>query len=416
MQKYLQSLKWSDIFNKRNGIIGGVILTLCGLFYYFAWSTQTIIRIEGRIPYIWCKKLNQSLKYYVETQPSKNVILLAGGYQTGKSRAMDLLAQKLREDNRMVIRVDASLVDTIEEFLEIFKIQILSAISDVKKRISSGNIKSLGKKLEYAEEEEEESKQQNQADSFGPTLNKLYSSLTRAIDDTIEGEFSDIEIGVFLEIMEKTNDILHPVIFIHSFDKILSLGSKSDPHFGQKLVNSAKARLSRRNLYSQNVPIILEIHNSLLALNTTDRDVFRYLITGDLRGAIQELVINSQIFNSYELKKIQSAFGNHGGCLAKMFESLRFGMKIDEAISQYQNEIDQKILYLAKNVSNAATLAKQICDANGVIPLQANTFDPYKFSVLFENGYLYLSQNYEIKSAHKGITKALCSLSENNKH
>ena len=172
------------------------------------------------------------------------------------------------------------------------------------------------------------------------------------------------------------------------------------------------AYLKPRDLYLQTIPIVLEVKNTLYLLQMNKEPMFRYYEMEQLGDVTKDLVENTPVFNVYELKSVIKSFGAHGGSIAKIFESLRYGMKIDNAIESISKSIRKGLKTKIANNEHTLQLAKRLCEGKGTMPV-TNISHIKDLAPLFE-GYLYLSKEFQIKSSNKAVTSVLCSINSKN--
>ncbi|OHT14226.1 hypothetical protein TRFO_15531 [Tritrichomonas foetus] len=383
-------------------IFSGVVLLSAGIISYFLQPVpEKIDRFEGPIPFIYTSSINKTVRHYIETRPSRFVLLIGGPSNSGKSRLIDILAQESIENSRLVIKLDVNAASSIEEFAKFLKVALVEGLTNIRSSISANKIKNVNNEIDMAEES-----QQTVSD---PKIAKLFNILERNIDLSYQKGFSEKHIHRFFEILEAMSDNFRPIIFMHNFDKIASLGTDEDPEFGSKLIKSVSAGLSRRDLYQQTVPIVLEIKNTLYLVNKTQNPIFRYFeIDHELGDVTNELVDNAPVFNLFELRKVIKKFGAHGGSISKIFESLRYGQKIDDAIDELYQSYKVMVKSNIAGRKEALAVVKRICDAKGTLPI-GNLTDIEYIRPLFD-GCVYLSKEFQIRASNRAVVDALCSI------
>ena len=101
------------------------------VIYWIFFRRKPFVRIQGRIPYILPTNLNRTLTEYVKTAPSHYVLVLSGPYQSGKSRAMDIIAKSLKS-NRLIFKVDFESCDTPADVENVVSDAFMRSISPHK--------------------------------------------------------------------------------------------------------------------------------------------------------------------------------------------------------------------------------------------------------------------------------------------
>lgn len=385
-------------------IIGGLLLLVVSLFsYLFSGSIEIIERFEGPIPFIPTAGINKTVRHYIETKPSRFVLLIGGPSQSGKSRLIDMLHQESIDNSRLSIRIDAGQANSIEDLMDFVKVGLVEGLAPIQTSINFKNVENFDMTETSTRKEKMNTEQK---------MTKLYKALVKSIDSCYKNGFSERNIHRFFEILEIVSDNFHPIIFVHNYDRISLLGTNDDPEFGKKLIDSIIAYLKHRDLYSQTIPIVLEIKNTLYLLQKNPNPIFRYYEMEQLGDVTKDLVDNTPVFNLFELKSVIKSFGPHGGSIAKIFESLRYGMKIDNAIESLSKSIRKGLRAKISGNEHAIQLSKRICDGKGSMHV-TNISDIKTLAPLF-NGYLYLSKDFQIKSSNKAVVRVLCSINSKN--
>lgn len=385
-------------------IVGGLLLLICSIIpFILSGDTEIIERFEGPIPYIPTTGINKTVRHYIETKPSRFVLLLGGPSQSGKSRLIDILHKESVENLRLSIRIDGGQANSIEDLMNFVKVGLVEGLAPIQSSISFKNDENL---------QITENIPKNQKMTNEQKMAKIYQALVHAIDLSYKNGFSERNIHRFFEILEAVSEFLHPIIFVHNYDRISTIGTYNDPDFGKKMIDSIIAYLKPRDLYLQNVPIVLEIKNTLYLLQMNNFPMFRYFEMEPLGDVTKDLVEKTPVFNLYELKTVIKSFGAHGGSIAKIFESLRYGMKIDAAIESISKSIRKGLRTKIANNEHIIQLTKRLCEGKGTMPI-TNISHIKDLAPLFD-GYLYLSKDFQIKASNKEITNVLCSINSKN--
>lgn len=384
---------------------------------------RTFQRHIGRIPYVWNPDFNKTLRQYINTAPTRNVMLITGPYQSGKSRALNIMAKDLAVNRRLVINCDLSTAKTPEDVISLFKIAVINGLSSVYPYLSSNQISKASNifKAEKENEIQSDSNIQNQPNEFtspttaqnfttnstfsetsiegtyekDPFLGLLYVTFSRILHNSLKHPYSFSE---FFDYLENQKNYLRPVVFIHRLENL----QKSSP----SLYSSFLSRLSRRPLYNDFVPIVCEIRDSSFRIDS--KPIPSYLSFTDLKplaDPTKDLIVKNSVFSQIELRKIMNSFGGHGGSIERVFEDLKMGLSIDESIKKEQQAVESYIKDLLKG--DFPQPLYEICRLNGTAKI-VNTTSLKTLVPLFQSGHLYLNRGSIVQVAHNGVRNALC--------
>lgn len=374
------------------------VFSIASLFlYYVLFMRRSFVRSNSRIPFMIPPSLNRTLQQYVSTLPSRSTMFVTGAYESGKSQALHALSRKLIEkEQRLVLNLDAKKFSNSTEFVQEIRAELTAAFVD------------LTHYMEYNLKKEISTKY--------PSLNK-FSKLPLGIDKMLEtcylklensangiisrgGRVSTDGVHEFLSTMQLFYKELRPVIFVHGGDRLK----------GSELWEVVEAALSRKNLYNDFVPIVVELDDSSMLndyeyLNSYEN--VRIASSEDFNETASELLIRSRIFTSSELRKINNEFGLHGGSLSHIFEDLKFGLSIDDALEKEKEYIKENV-YKNFHLNKKSRFVSKICKSNGAAFID-NVMDLADLKPLFEKGYIYTDSNLQTKVANKVVLKAICS-------
>ncbi|KAH0794508.1 hypothetical protein GPJ56_001533 [Histomonas meleagridis] len=381
----------SSLLNKIILLIGAAVLLIAGYIAY-TYSGQTITeQFEGSIPFIWNRNVNLTVAQYTEARPSPYILLLGGGYQSGKSRLIEVLAQEKIENGRFVIKFDAAEAKSYDDFLSILKLAISNGLSYFKMYGSANSLLRASEKLDPSSK--------GSSTNVDNAISRIYSIFSKLIDSITEEHFSTESVQKFFKYLELISENLRPIIFIHNYDSIKSLNSTLIP----KILDSLSSYLSRRNNYEQTIPVILEIKNSLSLINLTNSDIFEYFEMPELENTQQHYTVEHQIFTAQQLRKIIGTFGAHAGSLAKAFEDRRFGITIDDSISNQIAKISKIVKAASEGLNENST--KMICTKE---IWNFDVFQIDQFRELIEEEMLYITKSLDLKFANKAVRNSLC--------
>ena len=81
-------------------LFGGIALVVALILFDFL---RPFHRYTGQIPYLLSESFNISLRRYTQTRPSRNVLLITGAQKTGKSRAINRMANDMESTGHFVL-------------------------------------------------------------------------------------------------------------------------------------------------------------------------------------------------------------------------------------------------------------------------------------------------------------------------
>ncbi|OHT02885.1 hypothetical protein TRFO_06938 [Tritrichomonas foetus] len=370
---------------RRNAVLGVGVFLLAAFIYYIITMRRTFERHSGRIPYVWNHDFNRTLRQYINTLPSRNVLVLTGPYQSGKSRALDVMANDL-STNHLVLNVDLSTAHSPEDVISLFRIAVINGLAAIYPHISSSKISKSSEEFKSDFETDK---------NIDPFFGRVYNAFCRVLDRSLMYSYSFTKFFDYLESLKTT---LRPIVFIHNFDNF----QVASP----ELYESAMARLSRRPLYLDFVPVVCEIRNSSFRIsNQITPESLRFLEVKELKDPTRDLVVLTRALSDLELRKIMAAFGGHGGTIDRVFEDLKQGMSIEKSIEKQQKAVETYLRNLLNGTFPQPLY--EVCRMNGAAKI-TNTDDLNALVPLLESGHLYLSPGFVVKTAHNGVKKALC--------
>ncbi|OHT06943.1 hypothetical protein TRFO_24904 [Tritrichomonas foetus] len=366
-------------------------------------SLKPFYRYMGQIPYLLSDSFNRTLKYYTHTNPSRQVLLIAGPFKSGKSRAINLMASEMENSGHFVLNIDAARASNIQDFFKLVQYEIATSLVNVRQYITSAELKLI------SDVEVPELNVTCPTPIFSdPALAKPYiafSSILEAIYHN--GTFSEWAVHQFFDLLEKYGNAIQPALFLHNIEILKAYKTDEEPFLGLKIIEAAKSRLIRRDHYKDTIPIFVEIKNSFVRIGINS-DIFKIVQVDAPKNAYSTFVNKYSVFRSSEFKQIESNFGLHIGTFSKIFEDLKYNVELSAALQNLQDMISQNVNRLLTDPA-AKAAGKRLCKAHGKMRM-SNSTDIESLIPLFENGYLYLKKGLKVRSMNKGVTNALCSL------
>ncbi|KAH0791950.1 hypothetical protein GPJ56_004134 [Histomonas meleagridis] len=339
--------------------------------------------------------LNTSLKRYVETLPSRNTMFVTGPYESGKSQTLNLLAEDLFTKQRLVLNLDASKFPTEVEFVSHLKTSLLDGLLKLRPYLSADILKSLNPKSM--------NKSISLPLGLDSQLGQTYLRISKSIDQILNKDNTISTYGIynFFSVLHSFSDTIRPVIFLHSGDTLINTS----------LYHIVSSSLSRKNLYTNFVPTVIELRDSSILNNIShlsSLNTIRISCSQDFNETAFEILIRSKIFSAYELRRVSTRLGAHGGALAHVFEDLKFGINIDEAIEHEENRINEIVNNALTRAVKKSQFVQKLCKSSDGA-FAADVADVMSLKKLFEKGLLYTDDKMRTKVANKGVMKALCT-------
>lgn len=343
---------------------------------------KPFVRHTGRIPYGWDSKLNRTLYQYISTVPTRHIVVLTGGYQTGKSRALEEVKYILQRDNSFVIHADFSTARNTNDIIGLIKTAVFTGLAEMnppikaQKRFLTKYLPSSNTEVDYG---------------LNPIYSQLYYDLSSKIDLLHDGIIGWSE---FFNALEEINPAMQVACLFNSIDNILL--------YSPKLFDALLSRFALRKDYVDHVPIVCELKDSSLRpkFSLFESSIKIY----DVGGVTQPENIfykKYKIFTQNELKKIVAKFGYHGGIFERIFEDLKHGYHLDEAINSVYDFIKKDIKKL--NISD--DLRTRVCSNSTVVkPNEIMLYHP-----LLEKGYIWLKEDSNFNFTHNGIKDLICT-------
>ena len=370
--------------NTQNIVKYGVLVLIVTIVIAIFFRKKEFLRFRGKIPYGWDSSINYTLHDYIKTQPSRSVLLLTGGYQSGKSAAFNLLANELTvSGGAFVISADFSTVQKDLDFLGILKIAVYKGLA-LLRQPTSYQIKQI----------EDLFPKTNESDEIGlvPAYGRIFSSLSKDLE-TLDGT---IGITRFFDKLEKINDIFKVCVFFHSIDNVY--------RFAPTCFDAIFARFERRASYTDYVPVLCELKDSSLRLkfNLSDLSVQVVEING-ITNPKQDFVSKANIFVEDELEEIIDNFGAHGGMIEKVFEDLKLGVTLENAIENSKKALQIVLMKELSKINEEKRVV--LCKNESVIDKD----DISAYNELLSHGFIYINDELEFKFAHRGVQALICN-------
>lgn len=336
--------------SKRNILLLVGVICISFVLFYIFFLAKVFVRRTTPLPYIWQTEYNKTIHEYIQTFPSRSVLLISGPYRTGKSAMLLNLTNELRQNKKLVFHFNFKKIKSEHDANGFAQLAILEALMFYNNTRIYRFIPSIDFKNSYSVEN-------------------------------------------FFDSLENLHDII-PIVIIQ--------GTTQLHKYAPQIYEAGYSRLKRRDQYHDNVPVIIETRNSLYRTKPLPY-FFNILEIDEIEDPYSSLVSQLRAFSSSELKKIKSAIGYQGGSIDSIFEDVRKSNNIDNAISQELDNINKTVLKYKTN----SEIIKRICDAKEK-PIQIGKNDLDEIEALLQKGLVYITDEYKLKASNHAVWKSLC--------
>ena len=384
------------------------VLILLVIILYFIFR-KPFIRNCSQFPYIWTEAFNKTIRNYVNKYPSRDVLFITGGYRTGKSRALDIIANELKQEGRLAITLDAKNFWPIQTFLNSIKGNIATTLIQIKQNLPSDTIKKLTEKR--AKRNSRVFENYTMPNNLDPCFYGVYLSLAKTIDqiyNETERKVSAFYVSKFFDRLEFYKDYLKPVVIIHNYDSLLSIrqnASRSNT-ISLSLLDSIESRFKRRNLYRDFVPVLLEVKDTLFLVNESENELLTPTSVARTAPATKkesEILIQQKYLTKSEFNKLHKKFGGHIGHFVECYEDMVYADKdftINDAINNRMNDLKEELNRIMNDYSKQN--AKKICRKKAT----ADMIDSLK--PLIKRGYVIVEKDLSLSFGSKAVQEIIC--------
>ncbi|KAK8875351.1 hypothetical protein M9Y10_005516 [Tritrichomonas musculus] len=414
----------------RYGILVAAILELC---IWLLTKKKSFIRENGRMPFIWNHDLNTTVKNYLNTDPSNQILIVSGPYQSGKSRVLELIAENLIRTKRFPFIIRADQAATIEDLIDLTKINCLKTIDELSNQLTPVEIQKYGT-LSISSLH-----RSNKRDHphFTGTASTSYSRITSIglanmyhYMETVANSLSvaDKDPDLFFDLINRIDLVIKPYVLFFGFNNLRKKKNKNGVDLGSILYNHSFERFMRRSQYAEFVPYIIEIKDSNLFLNKTNKLIFKsnqfvYAFTDQIENVIEEVSRKRSLFTQKEALYLQENFGGHGGSLSYVFHEMQVKRPIEESTETLNAKLKLQLSQIIKNTtdpvyyqicaSKGSKKSGQVAEGEGEIkwhdiwPAGRKLLKP-----LIKTGLLYSNTSKIVKPAHPGVYRYICSIAK----
>jgi hypothetical protein len=366
--------------------IGIGVLVVAGIAYWMGMSKKYSVRFDGRLPFFIEEKLNASISNYIMEYPARKQVFITAPYKAGKTRLLNQVTEELAKQGRLVFHLNLEDVSSPGDFLKMFRISTIKSMNMIKSTISSSSRKKTNKVFRAPKENLTE------AANLPQQLKELYEGIYANLEELFDN-FGTYQFHEINRLLKESVSALRPVIIVEGFDKLLKSKKYEKYYSNIHIIDFC--------------PFLIELHDSSFKLNKEFVDSHRFIeIEAPKQSAEKVLVQKNSVFTPFEFKKIVSIFGEHAGVLSNIKESIRFGKKVDDAISIELNHTSALV--------NAAVSDLDLKkDPLPICSEQQNTIESLsnmeKYLPLIKSGLLYITNDMQIIAANKAIHNAFCA-------
>lgn len=369
------------VANHWKSIILGIAAVATGIvIFYILFLSQTFARYPGLLPYHLNNKVNKTITDYLKTRPAREVLLYSSPYKSGKHTIASLFQVSMLNKGHLPIVIDFSPAKNTEEIFSFARLSLLRSFNLAKNSI-------------YFETIKQSLSTTTQTDIYiDPALSSLYISLSNAID---EARNATSGVYNFIDTLEGINKTLNVALFVVGTQKL----EKFAPH----VLNGAISRLSSRNLYMDHVPVIA------FSTDTSRKNIpnlFRQLQLPEEEDPYR-FVDGVQAFTKAEMKRLISNVGVHGGEFEYVFEALKIGTPISQAIEDRFQAVNASVSQLCPECKKLH-LMKRLCRAQKVQPL-ATFAGSEAAEELMKAGYIIVTPESTLRFANGLVRRSVCS-------
>ena len=340
--------------NKFKKILSLIFYLILLILFYIIFLKKKFIRFENNFPFFYDNNLIKKIFLYLNTFPSKEFLFLTGFTNSGKSKLLDFISNNLTD--RFIIKIDGNSFLTFNEFINYFKYSILKSFINLK-----NNEFFFLKKKNFL------------CNNNFRISNNLCLNYNEIINNINENLTINSLISIF-DLIENSLKQFKPILIIYNADNLLK---------NNFWLEFFKIKKNFKNLFKDNLPIILEIKNSYLLYSNNLFNFDTKLIINELNISSIEYLIQNKYFTFLEIKKIIKNFGYIPGEISNIYNDLLFGMNIDQSINyrlSFLNNISNYKIFcnnLQFNSNNFQYLINK-----GLILINNNNF-----SINFYNNY-----------------------------
>ncbi|KAH0795760.1 hypothetical protein GPJ56_000338 [Histomonas meleagridis] len=381
-----------------------VIVLILAIILYFILRKPKFVRQTGTFPFIWNRDLNISVHNYLSRDPANHVLIVTGPYKTGKSRLLDILSKKIISNKGLPISVHVENTNTVEEVVDSIKISAIKSLSLLSEVLSPSEVQNLGSL------------------SVIPKPNRtLFTdlSLSRAyhlIEDAADSLLTQPE--DFLNLISRFNPIVKPYIFVYHADKLPKLKTIDGRKLGSHIFNVTYHRLLNRAQYSEFVPFVVELTNSLHSLKSKRLgEMFEFAFTAPIQNTLEKVHVTNRLFTSQEAAEIIKKFGGHGGSLAYVYEEMQTYESFEDSMKIVKEKIDYEMNKLMIKPDHPVWY--QFCVSKGEVPwvnISKVRNNAKIVGKMIRSGYLAVNASKVVSVANPAVLEYICAHSKKVRH
>ncbi|OHS97510.1 hypothetical protein TRFO_36264 [Tritrichomonas foetus] len=380
--------------------IGLIIAAILQLIIILLYKRKSFIREHGRMPFIWNHKLNVTIKNYLSTVPSNQVLFISGPYQSGKSRILELIADFLISTKRFpfIMRADQSV--TVEDLVDSIKINSLKVMQRLSQRLSPIEIQQFGALCQSKDVDHPQFSDIGMARAY---------DYVESVADSLLGDTK-----LFFDRLTRIDQSIPTCVLIFGFDRLLKMKSNNGTKLGKIIFNETYHHFRHRTQYAEYIPYVIEIMDTSMFLRKKNSDPsFIYAFTDQIENPVNMVSVQRNLFTTKETQFLVESFGGHGGSFSYVFDE----MQIKRPIKQSTETLKQKLNVVLSNTikETKSPVWYQICQSDGEIPWNHVSMNKQLILPLIKKGLLYANEDKIIKTAHPGVLNYICAIAKKPK-
>ena len=317
---------------------------------------KVFVRNPNPLPFLIDPMINQTISNFYRTNYPRSVMILTGSYKSGKTSILKHFFEEEQKSPHLPLFLDFSTAKNAEEMKNQLRCSLIQAIRLYLNRNSQ-------KRINIQE------------------LSSIYQPMFASITKFMDGEFS------FRQFVADTQDLFPNQTLSIFLNDVMNLKSLMPT-----LSNSLLYSFSDFDMYESKTHILMEYSDpSIHYMNFSPH--YQIISVSDVKDPFL-FVEPFKSFSNAEMKKILYSIGPHGGEIESIFQEVKKGKTIDQAI---QNRYS----YISKMISNL-THSPKFCTGGYL------TFNEHDSIELIRKGYFFIDEKGVLYPANKIVHKCAC--------
>jgi len=365
------------------------VFAILAVVYVIYWVRLFMLaknRKHVRIPFLISNVQNNTLSSFLNSYPSRKILLIYGSYESGKTSILDLFEDELENDERFFLSLDLDNVNSFEQLIMNIRLSIFTAFVRLSKRSFSVLSDRFGANDDL------NCLSESLKESYRLILDRL-SYLYNGTD--IVSSFSEI-----FRIINRESQFIRPVFFIRHIDSLLYISNGTNHRYGEQVFDNLLSTLFSEIDSYASFPVLIEIKDSLLRMRYESGKYIEYVETEPFHQDRMESIVTSGLVSSLEMGRLLHSFGNHPGSIMRIMNMIQCGLPIDDSINN-------EIVRINKHYDlNFITINQSICLKDSQYNEQ---YSSDYFRKLISKGLYYISEQFIIRPANLYIHQLFCN-------